>query len=324
MTPADLVRAVVPVFPPPDSNIVRDGSLRGEQSPGELHCPQSELFMRFDTNGDGLISFPEYIFFVTLLSIPESDILATIKMFDLDRNGEIKKEEFKKVMKFLRANNRQGSAQRDGLRIGLKVDNSVDNGGLVEYFFGKDGKDRLQLMNFAQFVKDLHKEITRLEFLHYDHQGCGSVSARDFALSMVAAADVICVNRYLDRVDDLSKDPSLSNIHITREEFENFAELRKKLQPLSLAISSYGEVYGILTKSDFRRAASHVCDVDVTDNMVDIIFYIFDKNNDGNLSTDEFLAVLERREKDIAYPIESGIIHSLTCWWKCAKDCRSA
>lgn len=324
MTPADLVRAVVPVFPPPDSNIVRDGSLRGERSPGELHCPQSELFMRFDTNGDGLISFPEYIFFVTLLSIPESDILAAIKMFDLDRNGEIKKEEFKKVMKFLRANNRQGYAQRDGLRIGLKVDNSVDNGGIVEYFFGKDGKGHLQLMNFVQFVKDLHKEITRLEFLHYDHQGRGSISARDFALSMVAAADVICVNRYLDRVDDLSKDPSLSNIHITREEFENFAELRKKLKPLSLAISSYGGVCGILTKSDFRRAACHVCDVDVTENMVDIIFYIFDMNNDGNLSTDEFLAVLERRERDIAYPIESGIIQLLTSWWKCAKDCRSA
>jgi len=59
MTPADLVWAVVPVFPPPDFSIVRDGCLRGEQSPGELHCPQSELFIRFDTNGDGVISFPE-------------------------------------------------------------------------------------------------------------------------------------------------------------------------------------------------------------------------------------------------------------------------
>jgi len=62
----------------------------------------------------------------------------------------------------------------------------------------------------------------------------------------------------LDRVDNLGKNPSLNNIHITREEFESFAELRKKLQPLSLAISSYGEVCGLLTKADFRRAASHV------------------------------------------------------------------
>ena len=38
-----------------------------------------------------------------------------------------------------------------------------------------------------------------------------------------------------------------------------------------------------------------VCDVNITDNMVDIIFYIFDTNKDGSLSTNEFLAVLERR-----------------------------
>lgn len=323
MTPADLVRAIVPVFPPLDSNIVRYGSLGGEQSPGELPCPQSELFMRFDTNGDGRISFPEYLFFVTLLSLPESDILAAIKMFDRDRNGEIKKEEFKKVMGLLRANNRQGAAHRDGLRSGFKAGDSVDNGGLVEYLFGKDGKGCLQLTNFAEFVRDLHKEITRLEFLHYDHRERGTISARDFALSMVGAADLTRVNQYLSRVDDLSKDPRFSNIHITHEEFESFAELRKKLQPLYLAISSYGQVYGLLTQSDFQRAASHVCDVNITDNMVDIIFYIFDTNKDGSLSTDEFLAVLERRERDIAYPTDSGIINLLTCWWKCAKNCRS-
>jgi hypothetical protein len=59
MTPADLMRAVVPVFPPSESGRVREGSLRGEQVPGTLHCDPSEFFMLFDTNSDGLISFPE-------------------------------------------------------------------------------------------------------------------------------------------------------------------------------------------------------------------------------------------------------------------------
>ncbi|CAK9161546.1 unnamed protein product [Ilex paraguariensis] len=86
MTPGDLMRAVVPVFPPSDSNFVRDGYLRGERSPGELRCAPSEFFMLFDTNDDGLISFKEYIFFVTLLSIPESSFSVAFKMFDLDCN----------------------------------------------------------------------------------------------------------------------------------------------------------------------------------------------------------------------------------------------
>ncbi|PWA46090.1 ubiquitin-specific protease 27 [Artemisia annua] len=32
---------------------------KGERSPGELHCAPSEVFMLFDVNNDGLISFEE-------------------------------------------------------------------------------------------------------------------------------------------------------------------------------------------------------------------------------------------------------------------------
>lgn len=59
MLPADLMRAVVPVFPPSESHLVRDGYLIGERRPGHLQCPPSEFFMLFDTNSDGLISFKE-------------------------------------------------------------------------------------------------------------------------------------------------------------------------------------------------------------------------------------------------------------------------
>lgn len=59
MKPADLMRAVVPVFPPSESHLVRDGYLEGERRPGHLGCPPSKFFMLFDVNNDGLISFKE-------------------------------------------------------------------------------------------------------------------------------------------------------------------------------------------------------------------------------------------------------------------------
>lgn len=59
MQPADLMRAVVPVFPPSESNLVRDGYLVGERNPGDLRCEPSKFFMLFDVNNDGLISFKE-------------------------------------------------------------------------------------------------------------------------------------------------------------------------------------------------------------------------------------------------------------------------
>ncbi|KAK9706255.1 hypothetical protein RND81_07G113700 [Saponaria officinalis] len=325
MTPGDLMRAVVPVFPPSESNYVRGGFLKGEKCPGELQCAPSQFFMLFDTNNDGLISFPEFIFLLTVLSIPESSFSVAFKMFDLDHNGEIDREEFQKVMSLMRTYNRQGRQHSDGRRFGLKVSGggSVENGGLIEYFFGKDGKQALQHHKFVQFLRDLHDEILRLEFAHYDHKGRGTISAKDFALSMVASADMSHTPKFLDQVENLSNDPDLRNIRITYEEFKGFAELRKSLRPLSLAIFSHGKANGLLTRSDFKRAASHVCGINLTENVVDIIFHIFDLNRDGSLSSDEFLRVLQRREKDVMLPREAGLKGLLACWRDCATNCSS-
>uniref|UniRef100_A0A2N9E2E9 EF-hand domain-containing protein n=1 Tax=Fagus sylvatica TaxID=28930 RepID=A0A2N9E2E9_FAGSY len=200
-------------------------------------------------------------------------------------------------MGLMRAQNRQGAQHRDGLRTGFKVNGSVDNGGLVEYFFGEDGKECLQHDKFAQFMRDLHDEILKLEFAHYDYKLRGTISAKDFALSMVASADLSQLGRLLDRADELNNAPHLRDMRITFEEFKNFAELRKKLQPFSLALSSFGKV----------------CGVSLSDNMVEIIFHMFDTNRDGNLSSDEFVRVLYKRERDIAQPMEEGVLGFFSC-----------
>lgn len=66
----------------------------------------------------------------------------------------------------MRSYNRQGASHNNGLRIGLKVGGSIENGGLVEYFFGKDGKGCLQLDKFVQFLRDLHDEVPQF-FSHW-------------------------------------------------------------------------------------------------------------------------------------------------------------
>lgn len=72
---------------------------------------------------------------------------------------EIDRDEFKKVMNLMRTQNRHVSRHRDGRRHGFKVSGSVDNGGLLEYFFGKDGKACLEHGRFVKFLKDLHEEV---------------------------------------------------------------------------------------------------------------------------------------------------------------------
>ena len=110
------------------------------------------------------------------------------------------------------------------------------------------------------FVKVYHPnyQILRLEFAHYDYHSQGTISAKDFALSMVASADMRHINKFLDRIEELDNKENLRDIRITFEEFKSFAELRKRLRPLSMAIFSHGKVNGLLTKKDFQRACYHV------------------------------------------------------------------
>ncbi|GAU23119.1 hypothetical protein TSUD_305670 [Trifolium subterraneum] len=313
MTPADLMRAVVPVFPPSESNLIREGHLKGERSPGHLFCPPSDFFMLFDVNGDGLISFREYLFLVTLLSIPESSFSAVFKMFDMDNDGEIDKEEFKRVVTSIRSHSRHSVRRRDE-RL---TDASIENGRMVEYLFGKDGKGRLKHDKFVKFISDLHDEILRLEFVHYDFKSQKTISAKDFAHSIVASADVSHLNKLLERVDEMNDDARFNNVRITIEEFKNFAELRKKLVPLSLALFSFAKVNGLLTRDDFQRAASSVCGLSLSNNVVKIVFHLFDTNGDGNLCSNEFVRVLHRRERDVGRTVETGITGFLSCCWSC-------
>lgn len=69
-------------------------------------------------------------------------------------------------MALMRSHNRQGAQHRDGRRIGLKVGGSVDSGGLLEFFFGKDGKSCLKHESFVQFLRDLHDEVCHPTSFH--------------------------------------------------------------------------------------------------------------------------------------------------------------
>jgi hypothetical protein len=62
-----------------------------------------------------------------------------------------------------------GGAQ---FRLGLMLPACLhreDSGGLITHFFGADGRKKLGLTTLKAFLQDLHDEIARLEFRHYDH-----------------------------------------------------------------------------------------------------------------------------------------------------------
>ena len=71
-------------------------------------------------------------------------------------------------------------------------------------------------------------------------------------------------------------------------------------------------------------AWSQVCGISISDNLVDLVFYIFDTNRDGNLSSDEFLRVLQRRESNASQPRGAGDKGLFSCWFECTKKSSSS
>ncbi|XWS17060.1 hypothetical protein CRYUN_Cryun33cG0035400 [Craigia yunnanensis] len=84
-------------------------------------------------------------------------------------------------------------------------------------------------MRFPKRNPNFSLEILKLESAHYDYKLHGTISAKDFALSLVASADISHINKLLDRVEELNNESHLRDIRVTFEEFKNFAELRKKI-----------------------------------------------------------------------------------------------
>ena len=68
----------------------------------------------------------------------------------------IDKAEFQKMMEAMRSRTKQVVRTHESLRTHEKI---VDDSGLIEFFFGKDGKKLLKHEEFEQFLRKLHEEV---------------------------------------------------------------------------------------------------------------------------------------------------------------------
>ena len=301
MTSLDLMRAAVPVFQPVSSSTIRSGCLGGEHKDAAFSSlssgSKSNFFDLFDTDSDGLISFPEYIFFITLLSLSENEVKSTFQKFDRDGSGKLCRIEFNAMMRAMRRSTSRGNGS--GQRTGLKSTNpDVIGNGLVHYLFGDPAKEhKLSFEQFESFLRRIKNEIDSLEFQHYDYTNCGSISIQDFGYSVVAGANVRRMQYFIDRASRLvSNEIGTCGERVTKEQFLAFCRiLKREGTEFQLKIKNHMQSGGKLTKEYFRSTAME-CGAMLSSAQVDVIFFIFDVDGDGELSPDELLDVVCRRE----------------------------
>ncbi|WIA10401.1 hypothetical protein OEZ85_010593 [Tetradesmus obliquus] len=326
MTSQDVVRALVPTYPPVGSNVVRAGFLDGERGHSQdSHEAQQQLLHFFDRDQSGTLDFNEFVLIVICLSVPEKDIEVVFDVMDLDNNGVIDEEEFKQVLAQLER--RAGIQQGFHSRAGKHAIVDRDQPEMVHRLFQEAGAG-VHLSKFRAFLQRLQEGMLRLEFAHYDTAGKGSISGADLANSLVTAADVRRVDALLDKAEQLP--PQLAAARISYKDFKAMAALRSSIYSLYFALDFCTQIERPLSREDFAKLISKTLRLKLPATVMDVLMHVFG-DEQGRLDGTEFVQVMKRRNKVPGYkrgPVGiSGsesegqnagpVVSWLNCCWQC-------
>jgi Ca2+-binding EF-hand superfamily protein len=306
MTVDDFIRALIPhehsaLHP-------RPGTGSGRRQRASKHLPAA--FQIADQDQDGLISFEEYLFFVTLLSIPEQSFKVAFRMLDVNDDGQVDQNEFMKLISFLRVASphvQQTRSQSSGIAQGW-----------LTHYFGAEHASKLTLEAFSKFLQQLKSDVLRLEFNLYDPQELGYISQRDFGMLILSYARSKNLQGYMNRASKLEPTPLKL---FTFEQFQNFNMLLEHLPEVETAMQLYQLNGRPFKKQDLSHLSKIVCGTNLNQQVIDTIMNIFDTNNDGTLDLDEFVTVLKRRKgRGLSEPRDTGFFHKVEKIMKCVRE----
>ncbi|KAI8810161.1 hypothetical protein BJ742DRAFT_802349 [Cladochytrium replicatum] len=303
MTAQDFIRSLIPY---------RE-HLQGSRTKRVASAEQ--FFSLADMDGDGLISYSEYLIFLTLLGTPEYQWKVSFKLFDVNGDGLISKEEFERIM----ATNTQslGIGGREGPREHKYKPGET---GLFRLFFGADGKQTITQEQFTDFMHRLQLEVLKLEFYQYGVDDKETISLRDFGFAVISYAREDEVPTYVRAISTYADEGE----RISFAQFYDFDRMvHTRLKDIEMAYRIYKSTtrHPGFNRADFARIVRAVTKVELTPGQVDLLFHMFDTSKDGHLDSEEFYSALKGRDRrGLDFPRDTGLFQWMGRVYKCAKE----
>lgn len=276
MTPDDFIRSII------DRNQQQATTAAPKKAPDSNTLRL--LFQMADTKETGMINLSEYIILFKFLTTPENEFEMAFRMFDVNNDGSISKDEFKHALK----NNRY---------VNTDFDFDCE---LMTRFFGRDGHSTLSYHQFSQFMRLLTEEIRRQEFQRMDSDGDGYISASQFGQLLTG---YISQSELPQRINQNIRKLSETSEKISYAEFDAFNRIMSNLQAVASSIRNAAGPDGKIDKTSFSRAARRITGIVLSPMEVSIIFKMFASSNEDVLSREdyeEFINILnhdtERRQ----------------------------
>uniref|UniRef100_A0A8D2MZL9 EF-hand domain-containing protein n=1 Tax=Zonotrichia albicollis TaxID=44394 RepID=A0A8D2MZL9_ZONAL len=259
----------------------------------------------------GLISYAEYLFLLTILTKPQTGLQIAFKMLDADGNEQVEKKEFFKLQRIIGKEDDLKAAGDETVLRETELDSCGVNTVLLVHFFGKQGKEKLRFSEFFRFMENLQTEVQEMEFIKFS-KGLNVMRKEDFAAWLLYFTDEENNEIYWQNV----KDRIEAGENISLEEFKTFCKFTNNLEDFSIAMQMFTVANRPVKRAEFKRAVKVATGQDLSDNVLDTIFKIFDLDGDDCLSHGEFLGVLRNRiHRGLRVPQQQGI----QGFWKCVK-----
>ncbi|XP_009888946.1 PREDICTED: calcium uptake protein 2, mitochondrial [Charadrius vociferus] len=259
----------------------------------------------------GLISYAEYLFLLTILTKPQTGFQIAFKMLDTDGNERVEKKEFFKLQRIIGKEDDVKTAGDDTVFRVAELESCGVNTMLLVHFFGKEGKEKLRYSEFFRFMENLQTEVQEMEFIKFS-KGLNVMRKEDFAEWLLYFTDEENNEIYWQNV----KDRIEAGENIGLEEFKTFCKFTNNLEDFSIAMQMFTVANRPVKRAEFKRAVKVATGQELSDNVLDTIFKIFDLDGDDCLSHGEFLGVLRNRiHRGLRVPQQQGI----QGYWKCVK-----
>ncbi|XP_052853356.1 calcium uptake protein 1 homolog, mitochondrial isoform X1 [Drosophila gunungcola] len=319
MTPTDFLTSMTPGMKQPDGLGLDQYRRYDPKSVGDqlnLHLQKDSIFYKLGSYG--LITFSDYIFLLTVLSISRRHFEIAFRMFDLNGDGDVDCEEFEMVATLVRQQTSMGTRHRDHANTGNTFKGV--NSALITYFFGPNMDEKLTIEKFLDFQEQLQKEILSLEFERKEPNDEGNITEADFAELLLAYAGYPLKKKQkkLKRVKRRFRDHGKG---ISKQDYLDFFHFLNNINDVDTALTFYHIAGASIDQQTLQHVAKTVAMVNLSDHVVDVVFTIFDENNDNQLSNKEFISVMKNRvQRGLEKPKDTGFLKMMRSVFKCAKE----
>lgn len=258
---------------------------------------QPEILSIADANHDQKIDFDEYIFFVTLLQLPESEIMRSIEKINPEEH-KVNREQFAPELAKLRKMTALGQKQYnksfmpDGRKITTGEKELTEC--ITEHLF--KNKEYITIDDVIELKRKLKQALLHYEFHQFDVDKNGTISAEDFAKSLLSCLSFSQATKYMRRINSLDLKGRVSF-----DEYVAFHGLIEKADIIKMKIALFRYLSRAMLRElcdDFQKVDPFCQEkgVSISDTQIDTFMKILDEDGNGMLDYEEVVDVLEGKK----------------------------